>query len=46
MMNGDFSLSTKKVITRIYQSLKAEKREAEKLDQLREKFNGGQGKLF
>ncbi|MBR4804373.1 MAG: 3'-5' exonuclease [Bacteroidales bacterium] len=47
MMNGDFSLSTKQVITRIYQSLKAEKREAEKLDQLREKFNGGgQGKLF
>lgn len=47
MMNGDFSLSTKKVITHIYQSLKAEKREAEKLDQLREKFNGGgQGKLF
>lgn len=47
MMNGDFALSTKKVITRIYQSLKAEKREAEKLDQLREKFNGGgQGKLF
>ncbi len=49
MMNGDFSMTTKKVITRIYQSLKAEaaeKREAEKLDQLREKFNGGQGKLF
>jgi DNA polymerase-3 subunit epsilon len=47
MMNGDFSLSTKQVITRIYQSLKAEKRDAEKLDQLREKFNGGgQGKLF
>lgn len=49
MMNGDFSMSTKKVITRIYQNMKnesAEKREAEKLNQLREKFNGGQGKLF
>lgn len=49
MMNGDFPLSTKKVITRIYQNMKdeaAEQRKAEKLNQLRQKFNGEQGKLF
>ncbi len=49
MMNGDFSLSTKQVITRIYHAMKeeaAKQREEEKLNQLRQKFNGGQGKLF
>ncbi len=49
MMNGDFSLNTKQVITRIYHEMKeeaAKQREEEKLNQLRQKFNVEQGKLF
>lgn len=47
MMNADFPLSTKQVITKIYKDVCKEKNNERKLQQLQDKFNGGgQGKLF